>query len=446
MAFYYIAVLWALLALAAAHGEKRSEQASQDAIAFFHISDIHLNPYYDPHAPPATYCKNVKGKASALSLRQFPYGKFGCDSPPALLNATLRGMQQLLEDPAFIVVGGDWAGHGMPNQSMVLAMLSEASHTLRAFFPDTVVVPALGNNDFTDDYHYPVNTPTAWMNDIASLWASLGFLSTPQQRSSFLKGGYFAAPLLNDRLRILVLNSLFYSTSFRATNDSSSWAPTPPEELPADPNGQLAWLEGQLVHARADDVPVILSFHIPPGCDAWDESSMWHEKFSVPFDALVLEYHDTIVLHLGAHSHADEFRLLRKPGSESSEGLILMNPAVSPVFNNNPAFRLFTATSDAKSIENYYQYYVDIVKANQEGEAVFELEYEVQKAYQVPDISPVSFDNVVGQLQQSTAVYDQWLMRKYVSHAPKRSRQVCSLLHQSLSDYRKCSALWSDQV
>lgn len=428
-------LLGALLALACA-----------DGIDFFHVSDMHLNPYYDPHAPPATYCKNTKGRASAAAQRQYPFGKFGCDTPPALLNATLHAMVEVQPDPSFIVVGGDWSGHGMPNESVVFEMVEQASRTLRHFFPDTLVIPALGNNDFTDDYHYPVDTPTQWMSEISSLWSTLGFLSTSQQRTSFQEGGYFAADAASGRVRVLVLNSLFYSTSFRATNDSSEWAPTPPEDLPADPNGQLAWLEKELASARSDGVPVIVSFHIPPGCDAWDESAMWHEKFQVPYDALVLEYRDIIKLHLGAHSHADEFRLLRRPDEDDSEGLVLMNPAVSPVFNNNPAFRLFTAASDFSSITNYKQYYVDIVKANQNGKALFEIEYDVQSAYSVPDVSPSSFDDVVLQISTDVTAYDQWLMRKYVSHAPKRSRQVCSLIHQSLSEYRKCSAVWSDNV
>ena len=54
--------------------------------------------------------------------------------------------------------------------------------------------------------------------------------------------------------------------------------------------------------------------------------------------------------------------------TDTPQSVALLNPAVSPVFNNNPAFRIYTGSNSNGDVvlDNYFQYYVDLVKANQQ--------------------------------------------------------------------------------
>ena len=90
--------------------------------------------------------------------------------------------------------------------------------------------------------------------------------------------------------------------------------------------------------------------------NAYDNSLTWHEKFTVSFDELCKNYSDVIIIHMAAHYHTDEFRILSAPNG------VLLNPSISPIHTNNPGFRQYWVENG--NLTNYHQYYVDLVAAN----------------------------------------------------------------------------------
>ncbi len=40
------------------------------------------------------------------------FGKYGCDAPLALINATVQAAAQALPDPDFVLITGDYVRHG----------------------------------------------------------------------------------------------------------------------------------------------------------------------------------------------------------------------------------------------------------------------------------------------------------------------------------------------
>ena len=102
-------------------------------------------------------------------------------------------------------------------------------------------------------------------------------------------------------------------------------------------------------------------FHIPPGIDGYASAMkqqseikggapdnadtcgnsivpMWVPEWTAKFDALLAKYHSTVIAGFAAHTHSDDYRLIGAAGLERE--FVLMNPAISPIYSQNPGFRV----------------------------------------------------------------------------------------------------------
>ena len=52
--------------------------------------------------------------------------------------------------------------------------------------------------------------------------------------------------------------------------------------------------------------------------------------------------------------------------SITAKSFVLLAPAISPVYHNNPAFKLVSLDTDQLSLADYTQYYMDLVMATRE--------------------------------------------------------------------------------
>lgn len=130
--------------------------------------------------------------------------------------------------------------------------MTTVSETINEYFSDTPIYPALGNNDVYPDYYFPVNTTSsAYMDKLSDLWGTqLNWLSDSQLQTFNPNGYYSVDSLWTNGPKLIVLNTLLYSSELHAGN-SSFGPPTPIEDLPDDPKGQFAWLTNQLEDARS---------------------------------------------------------------------------------------------------------------------------------------------------------------------------------------------------
>lgn len=126
------------------------------------ISDLHLHLRYDAHWGP--YDDHEGGcmkKDGTLEAATAPMGRYGCDSP-AILVETMLDELELSHGPDLdvIILTGDSIAHQTakmypdPAQDMYALLLS--THTgvvqiLSRKFPNTLILPAFGNND--NEYH-----------------------------------------------------------------------------------------------------------------------------------------------------------------------------------------------------------------------------------------------------------------------------------------------------
>ncbi|XP_065829953.1 sphingomyelinase phosphodiesterase D-like [Oscarella lobularis] len=385
-----------------------------DWIRFFHVADIHYDPEYESNVTSRpTYCRANQNAVTAATTAL--YGRIGCDSPASLVQNAVKAMKTEDETVDFIVVTGDLSAHNLFNET-VLHAIQFVTDQLRETFPTTYVFPCLGNNDVPADYYIPT-PPTNWYEDVLTLWKGFILCSsclwrsgvTPTTESSlrqtFLTGGYYRVSL-SSKLTLLVLNTVYYSVTVK------SQYRTPLFEKTAE--GQLTWLAEQLADAEKDGKRAIIAGHVPPGINPYDLSSFWVSNATLRYvDITARQYPHVVAGQLFAHMHKDDFKVFfadQKSPSVDQSSAMLFAPAISPVYNNNPAFRLMFLDDTSQTIADYRQWYLDLAIADEFLSTHWLEEYTFSESFP-SDLGSVINSQRVSSLSQqilSRAQDDTW--------------------------------------
>ncbi|KAL7628698.1 Endopolyphosphatase [Parahypoxylon ruwenzoriense] len=240
-----------------------------------------------------------------------PAGTYGaetsdCDSPLALVNATLGWVTANLKDSIdFVVWTGDSARHDsdedIPRRNKdILAMNRRIADSFVNTFSDdeglvVPVVPTFGNNDI-----YPHNILMPGPNKILKAYNDIWGSFIPEtQRHSFEFGGWFYVEVIPDKLAVFSLNTLYFFDRNAGVDDCAH---------PSEPGYKhFEWLRVQLQFMRERGMKAILMGHVPPartsGKQLWDETC-W-QKYTL----WLQQYRDVVVSSLYGHMNIDHFLL-----------------------------------------------------------------------------------------------------------------------------------------
>jgi Icc-related predicted phosphoesterase len=241
-------------------------------------------------------------------------------------------MKEIDTDPDYILILGDVVAHstmkliinGIYNKELnrlkVQETLRNVSETLRIFFPSTQVIPVIGNNDAYDHYDMPTGYfKFEYLNFVYSLWRTQSNIP-----STFMENGYYSFKTKTGE-NIICLNTLLFS--YKQNIKLRSWA-------------QLIWLKSQLEVLDK----VIIAMHIPPGFSLFNGGSQsWHDCFIDAFRDIIEQYSQKILSIHGGHYHNSYFTFI-------DSITVFINPAISPLFGNNPGFRYFN--KDGKDFQD----------------------------------------------------------------------------------------------
>ena len=139
------------------------------------INDYHMNIYYDQ-----TTSDNACWGSSPISLTEIdtdsnsskvkniqqaepnaPMGRYGCDPPKVTFESMLKLLKKDLGNVDVLLIPGDVVAHGVPidpasplkgDYALLKEIIAEGAQSVFSVFPNTFVIPALGNNDYK--YHY----------------------------------------------------------------------------------------------------------------------------------------------------------------------------------------------------------------------------------------------------------------------------------------------------
>jgi sphingomyelin phosphodiesterase acid-like 3 len=314
-------------------------------------TDLHFDPMADPALVDRLMAAEPRAWPAILDrTADRSLGHYGADTNWRLLRSALRAMQAALPHPAFVLLPGDFLAHHF-RRKFEAAARRHSRADYRAFvqktmqflaeeiaraFPGRPIVPALGNNDaLCGDYEL---TPHGRFlaATLPILRRLLGGAGLAQSWTGY--GNYEVALPQLRAVRVIVLNTVFFSTHYRDRCGRPGGV---------DPGqATLAWLERRLAAAKHAGARVWLVYHIPPGADAYATfrsgqcpdafAPLWKRRYAEAFAALMRRYAGTIAAAFAGHLHMDDFRLFRGGGPG---GFVLITPAISPIFDQNPAFR-----------------------------------------------------------------------------------------------------------
>jgi hypothetical protein len=357
-----------------------------DLTPVFVLADLHIDLVYQ-EVSGSPFCQPF---ATAPYL---PLGAYGCDAPLSLFDSALRVMKTLLpcsadsscSRAAAIVIAGDLVRHQNINapqpltKAGTLQTVNATLAALRHFFPTTPLYLTLGNNDVFPDYFDPGTSmnATQWRMELASVYQlhNVRFNAT-----SYMQSGYSSQILAltpTTTFKLISLNTVIYSPSNPFNFECHN--------LTADPTGQFAQLTADLQQAFELKQRPLIFGHIGPMLSYFQYGRPnWCAAYTHAFERVLSEFaaaHPTAAAPhmLFAHQHEAGFRFLPSTVPGVPPFLHLLMSALSPVYLNNPNFRVLYFTADG-SLADFESYYFDLSSADL-SDANWQLEYIASREY-----------------------------------------------------------------
>lgn len=350
--------------------------AENKTIKFLTLSDIHFDPFVScDHV-------NIKICPLILQLREQPVAKWQTllarydskvptyreNTSYKLLISSLHEAGQIAKQQQvkFVLVLGDFIGHNFRDyyrnytgdktlngyQAFVKKTFEFLTQEIARTFPNIDVYPVIGNNDsYIADYYYQASGK--FYNEIGKNWAQLIKNKSNQELmlSSFPTAGYYAVNIEDDHMRLIILNSVLFST-----NGFGKGIHQAAEK-------ELTWLYSELQQAQLREQKVLLAMHIPPGVDIYASLDfrllrlldLWKLEYTRQFEAQLKKFAFEIVGMFAGHLHTDWFQILTLNNVHRIP--ITGTPSISPIYGNNPGFKVYTYSQTAERFEKFDTYY-----------------------------------------------------------------------------------------
>lgn len=388
------------------------------------LTDVHFDPFYDSSLFQDLLHTESGGWADVFmssSITDMP--GYGSETNYPLLDAVLDSALLQVPDPAFVVFTGDILRHGF-SETFFAAYGSEDQSALERFilktvtffagqiqehFPEAPVFFTPGNNDAYVG-NYALAPGGAYLDQTAQpLYEAFlqNRATCADYDNTYKAGGYFRADVSN--MVVLSLNSVLFSHRRPAPlAGNAAWA-------------QLDWFAAQLADARAKGLAVAVVTHIPPGVDIFatsrayldddgrlsDAQLMWHREYNDRFLSIVDEYVDTISMIYAGHTHMDEFRFM--DGAGGGKVPVEVTPSISPLFGNNPGYRVIETSADGAELTDYQAFTMSL----QETPQAFAAAYDFQQEYAVSAPDGTGLPQLHTLIHQSASSKDFYIAKYY---------------------------------
>mmetsp|Transcript_4769 Transcript_4769/g.11893 ORF Transcript_4769/g.11893 Transcript_4769/m.11893 type:complete len:526 (-) Transcript_4769:132-1709(-) len=453
--------------------DQESNGQNRELGQFIWLSDLHYDPYYG-----SSNALNTKSCEDASRV----HGQVQCDSPYALVDLVFKQIAQLLiEDDdgsnapvEFMVVTGDLARHATEQLddpvSEMKHILGNVGRHLHSTITETLnhslpIVADIGNNDVTPDYYIDLVDPSETLEIVTNGYQE--FLDfKKEERSTFLRGGYFARNV-TDKLTIISLNTNFYSLFHSPVNQNSGNINGTSPPFP-DPLGQFAWLEKQLEIAHIAQRKVYILGHIPPAMGTFRHAQLWQEYYLEKYYSVLSKYHPINTNDDGmiqgqffGHLHSDEFRLVNHGDTPSDrQWPLLITSSVTPIYGANPSIRRVLYNRTNGLLVDYETFYIDLGQQidDEENRDVntsapeWVRDESFREAFEVIDMSYESLKGLLDQFRESTddpnsAIWQRFFARHHVQyengadHCPDQECRrgfLCAVTTRTSAEYNYC--------
>jgi sphingomyelin phosphodiesterase acid-like 3 len=412
---------------------------------FLIASDFHFNPFADPALVTDLASSNSRTWEAILNRSKITaYSQNHQDTNWWLLQSSLDAMRATLPHPALVMITGDLLAHGFPQKFSSATHDSDREHyrafvlktvlflawEMRKRFPHAQILITPGNND-DECGDYEVDADGPFLSDTAALARNLARDGRLTDDWKGL-GSYALDPAAIPGLRILSVNSVFFSNKYQAASFAHSCAAVDSGAAART----LAWLSSSLAQAREAHKKVWLMFHIPPGIDGYATMMnyrrlsqgapteelcrkaivpMWNPALTAQFTSILEEYSTMIAANFAGHNHTDDFRVMQSHGGR--EGFVLIDPPISPIYGQNPAFRVIDFKSDGSLADQSTYYVTNLKDARSDNPGKWAREYSFVEEWGSPQLDASSLRNIYGRIKSDPQARAQWLKLLDVSSA-----------------------------
>lgn len=344
------------------------------AQSFITIADIHFDPFASCHYFSSSCTIIDKLETTKAANWSHVFEKYDqqqavnyfTDTNYRLLKSSLTELTRVSHEvqPEFVVILGDFLAHDFQKKFKKFSKQYSRQHykefvkktmeyltlELNAAFPDSNIYPVLGNNDsYTGNYHVDPNG--SFLKDTATTWSVFikDAYNRQQFQADFKKSGYYEIELSNSHDRIIVLNTVLFSEKSQ-TNSVKKAA-----------KDQLAWLERRLIAAENEGASVVIAYHIPMGIDLMktlkvgfsEIKKFWLSDYNDSFSAILKKHATVVSAILAGHIHIDAFQILTVKAIVP----VIFTPSISPIYGNNPGFKVFDYEQKDFKLTNIRTYY-----------------------------------------------------------------------------------------
>ncbi|WP_031484770.1 metallophosphoesterase [Maridesulfovibrio frigidus] len=393
------------------------------------ISDVHFDPFDDPtifndlvNANAADW-NAIFAKSTATDLPGY-----GSETNYPLLSKALNSAASMQKNPSLIILPGDILRHHFAStfnelfgagvtssdrNGFILKTLKFFILQVQEHYPNTPVLFTLGNNDSYQG-NYLLDAGGEFLSETADMFYT-DFLKSQADSSAYSTtykaGGYYTATFGRDDIIFINLTSILFSKN----------RPTP--VLGDAAYTQLDWLESQLLAARQAGKRAFIVTHIPPGTDVYgtvkqymkssgaisDVAPMWHADYQTRFMSIADTYEDVLEVAFSGHTHLDEFRLIFDAARTRNGDPILTCQSISPIFYNNPGYKLFTLNATNWELIDYKAYTLDLTDQN----ADFKIAYSFQDQYVVGAPTSKGMTDLFTSFGVSSSAKDDYIANYY---------------------------------
>lgn len=423
-------------------------------IQILSISDIHFDPFLSCQGqgvcPLIQSLREAPASAwpAILSKHDVSHPAYREDSDYALFVSALAAAKQAAEKDQVKVVFvlGDFLGHSYREfyqkytHDLSRAGYREFVHKSMTFltseigkaFPNMNVYAAVGNNDsYRGNYRF--DQRGAFFSDTSELFA--GLIKDPNNKAAVLKefpaGGYYAVTIAPNT-RLIMLNTVLFSAKAK------------PEESNELAKRELAWLHEQLLSAREKKQHVMIGMHIPAGVDVYATLKyrmfrmieFWNSEYTDKFEAELREFSPQLVGIFAGHLHSDWFQMLRIDNSNTIP--VTGTPSISPIYGNNPGFKIYQYSPIEGKLRNFQTYYYPLNENAEWG-----VEYSFDKIYQ-PNCRDCTLPDGMMRLEPANVLADYYKHFYAVSTAsqPITTKWMpyywCAVQEVEVEKYKKC--------
>jgi hypothetical protein len=128
-----------------------------------------------------------------------------------------------------------------------------------------------------------------------------------------------------------------------------------------------------------------------------------------------------------------------------NQAFVLIDPPISPVYGQNPAFRVVTFRSDGSLADQSTYYLTNLKQASSKVRGVWRKEYTFTREWRVPHLDLASLGTIYSQIQAKEAARDRWLklynVSSSVAQGPANTVRglYCAIGALDPAAYAKCS-------